>query len=177
MFVSPLTYLATILAGPASRAALTGAAPGRIKRLRMRLGTAPWTLGDLSEGELAAMGWACEICALAVIAARHPDRVLWLDFDEFLARPGAGLASVLRFLHGDAPSAVVEAMLRSPHLHRYSKAPEHPYDAALRRGILAQGLAENRVEIERGLRWLNETGSAHPIFANAARSAAAGRGL
>jgi hypothetical protein len=177
MFVSPLTYLATILAGPASRAALTGAAPGRIKRLRGRLGAAPWSVGDLSEGELAAMGWACEICALAAIAARHPERVRWLDFDEFLARPAAGLTSVLRFLHGEAPHARVETMLRGPHFHQYSKAPEHPYDAEVRRRILAEGLAENRVEIERGLRWLNDVGNAHPGFASAARSAAAGRGF
>ena len=172
MFVSPMTYMTTILAGPASRGALRGEAVGRLERLRRRLGEAPWTLGGLTEGELAAMSWACEIRALADAADRYPGRVLWLDFDDFLARPAAGLAAALNRLHGEAPPALIETLLSGPHLTRYSKAPEHPYDPGLRRRILAQGRIEHRLELERGVAWLNAAGTRYPLIADAARAAA-----
>lgn len=175
MFVSPQTYMATILAGPATRAELGSASPSRLARLEGSLGATGWRLEDLSPGELAAMGWACEISALAEVARQFPTRVSWLDFDGFLARPGAGLSAVLRHLHADAPDAAVRAMLASPYLGRYSKATEFPYDAAMRRQVLEEGARRHGMEIERGLAWLNAAGTAHPAIAEAARAAADAR--
>ncbi len=40
-------------------------------------------------------------------------------------------------------------------MRRYSKAPEHAYDAALRREVLNQARALNAAEIRRGLAWLD----------------------
>ena len=177
MYVSPRVYLATILGGPNSRVELKITAPTRLARLHRRLGRSAWRLGDLGEGEMAAMGWACEVMALAAVAAAFPDRVLWLDFEAFLARPAEALTAVLRRLHGDAREDEVAAMLRSPDLGRYSKAPEHAYDADLRRRVLAQARAEHGEDIERGVAWLNAAGSAHRAIGDAARMlAAAARG-
>jgi len=46
---------------------------------------------------------------------------------------------------------------------RYSKAPEYPYDAALRREVLAAAAAEHRDEIARGLAWLERMAARLPL--------------
>ena len=38
-------------------------------------------------------------------------------------------------------------------MRRYSKAPEHAYDLALRNDVLAAARAEHGEEIRRGMRW------------------------
>lgn len=173
MFVAPRVYLATILGGPNSRLELKAATPMRLARLHRRLGRAVWRVEDLGEGEMAAAGWACEIMALAATAGAYPSHALWLDFEAVLARPAEMLAAALGHLRGDARPEEVAAMLRAPDLGRYSKAPEHPYDADLRRRVLAQARREHGDEIERGIAWLDAAGAAHRILGDAVRMAAA----
>jgi hypothetical protein len=48
-------------------------------------------------------------------------------------------------------------MLDGPDMRRYSKAPEHAYDAVLRRDVLNEARAMHRTEIRRGLAWLDRT--------------------
>jgi hypothetical protein len=155
MFVSPESYIATILGGPNSRQEAKLLAPGRLRRLHRRIGDEVWQLADLSEGEVLALAWACEMSALAQAADSSDGRVFRVDFDRFLADPAALLLSVLR--HFDIPAAATEvrAILEGPDMRRYSKAPEHAYDAALRRDIMSQARAMNAAEIRRGLAWLD----------------------
>ena len=155
MFVSPESYIATILGGPNSRQEAKLLAPGRLRRLHRRIGAAVWQLEDLSEGEVLALAWACEMLALAQAADSSGGRVFRVDFDRFLADPAALLLAVLR--HFDIPAAAtdVHAILEGPDMRRYSKAPEHAYDAALRREVLNQARALNAAEIRRGLAWLD----------------------
>lgn len=176
MFVSPMTYMETILGGPNSRLELGALASRRLARLARRLGGPVWRGETLSEGELAAMSWICEILCLTEVAAGFEGRVLWMDFDVFLARPTERLAGALSHLHGQASETVASAMARGPHLGRYSKAPEHAYDADLRRTVLAGARAEHGDEIERGVAWLNAAADAHPMIAAAIRVVAAARG-
>ncbi len=174
MFAAPQAYIAGILAGPASRREMNLLAGSRLARLDRRVG-AGWRLEALGEGERAAMSWACELMGLAALAERSAGgTVLWIDFDRFLDDPRAGLQRALRHLHGAAVPAEIEAMMSGPELRRYAKAPEHAYDAALRRRVLAQGHAAFREPIAEGLAWLNTLGAAWPPFAAAARAAAAG---
>ncbi len=174
MFAGPQAYIAGILAGPASRREMNLMAGSRLARLDRRAG-AGWRLEALDEGERAAMSWACELMGLASFAeGAAGDAVLWIDFDRFLVDPRAGLARALRHLHGSADPAEVEGMIAGPELGRYAKAPEHPYDAALRRRVLAEAQAAFREPIARGLAWLNTLGNAWPSFAAAARAAASG---
>ena len=172
MFVSPQVHIATRLAGPASRAELPVATVGWLDRLHRRLGGAFWRLESLSEGERAALGWACELCALAKLTEQFRTRVQWLDFERFLAQPAAALGGLLGFLRGGPVEGEIATMLRSGELSRYSKAPEFHYDARTRREVIEQGLRTHGVEIERGIAWLNAAGNAHPIIARAATEAA-----
>ena len=95
MFVSPESYIATILGGPNSRQEAKVLAPSRLRRLHRHMGVEIWQLPLLSEGEVLALAWACEMTALAQ-ATTAGRRVLRLNFDHFLANPGALLSTVLR---------------------------------------------------------------------------------
>jgi hypothetical protein len=154
MFVSAESYIATILGGPNSRQEAKMLAPSRLRRLHRRLGSEIWRLEQLSEGEVLALAWACEMTALAEAANAGGARVLRLDFDRFLAEPVL-LATVLQHFGIDAGMSEVQAILRGPHLSRYSKAPEHAYDAALRREVLNEARALHGEQIRRGLVWLD----------------------
>jgi hypothetical protein len=167
MTAAPEIYMATILGGPASRQELRATAQSRLRRLHRRVGANPWRLYDMSEGERVAMSWACEMAGLAEAARQHPGRVLWLDFERFLGDPAAGLAAALNHLHGEAPQADLQSMLLSPLFGRYSKGPEHAYDARLRRQVLDQARAEHAGELAKGLAWLERAGREAPVVGEA----------
>jgi hypothetical protein len=158
MFVSPESHIATILGGPNSRQEARILASGRSRRLQRRIGGEAWQRASLSEGEALALGWACETSALALAANAAGARVLRLDFDRFLADPLL-LLPVLQHFGIDASLSEVHAILRGPHMQRYSKAPEHAYDAALRRDVLNEARALHGEEIRRGLAWLDRAAS------------------
>jgi prolyl 4-hydroxylase len=166
MTAAPETYIATILGGPNSRVELQTAAADRLARLTRRLGPIE-NLASLSEGEVAAMSWASEMAALRAIDAAALGRVLWIDFDRFLADPRTGLAQVLNHLHGRADAAIVEQIAASPYFQRYSKAPEYGYGADVRREVLEGARREHADEIRRGLAWLD----AHPAVKGPAGAA------
>jgi hypothetical protein len=163
--VAPETYLATILAGPASRVELEQVTPARLARLNRRLGGEAWRASDLSEGERAAMGWACEMAGLTAASQAHPAACLWLDFETLLARPREALSAALGHLRGEAPPRLVEALAASPYFGRYSKAPEYGYSPDLRRQVLDQARAEHGAELRRGLAWLERAASGYPLIA------------
>jgi hypothetical protein len=154
MVVPAETYLATILGGPNSRRETKILCANRLRRLHRRIGREAWRLESLSEGETVAVSWACEMSALAHAASVAGERVLRLDFDEFLADPTRHLRSALRHFNIDATGAELDAIFRGPHMGRYSKAPEDAYDAALRGAVLKQARASHAAEIKRGLSWL-----------------------
>lgn len=166
MTAAPENYLATILGGPNSRVELRQAAPARLARLARRLGAETQPPDALSEGELAAMSWACEMTALAAADVGAPGRAMWLDFDAFLGAPTVGLGRALRHLHGEADPGLVEQLAGSAYFQRYSKAPEYAYGPDVRRGVLAAARREEAAEIRKGLAWL-ERAAAHPQVAAA----------
>ena len=155
MYVAPETYLATILGGPNSRQEARLLAPSRLRRLQRRIGMAGWELTSLSEGEMLALSWACEMSALAEAVHAGSDRALPLNFDQFLGRPAPILMAVLGHFGIDATEEEVRAILGGPDMYRYSKAPEHAYDADLRHEVLNEARAAHGSEIRRGLLWLD----------------------
>jgi hypothetical protein len=154
MYVSPESYLATILGGPNSRQEAKMLAPSRLRRFHRRVGRDAWRLELLSEGEMLALAWACEMSALAQAKRAAGERALRVDFDHFLAQPAAVLFAVLRHFDIEATSGQVDAIIAGPDMRRYSKAPEHAYDAALRLEVLNEARATHAAEIGRGLAWL-----------------------
>jgi hypothetical protein len=166
MHAPAVTYLRSILGGPNSRVESRTLAPSRLARLRARL--APAAIPEpRSEGEVIAMSWLTEMTSLCEAARRFPARVRWLDFDCFLADPATGLATVFTGL-GLAPDPrAISAALSGPLLHRYSKAPEHAYDAALRRAVLEAAEQEHGAEVRAGVRWLSGLAGSHRLVDDA----------
>lgn len=155
MYVTPESYLATILGGPNSRREAKMLMPSRLRRLHRRVGQAAWRLESLSEGETLALGWACEMSALAQARRAVGERALPLDFDQFLADPPSHLFAALRHLDIDATAGDVNEILQGPDMRRYSKAPQYAYDAALRLEVQSEARAIHGAEISRGLAWLD----------------------
>lgn len=175
VFSSPLAYLRCILGGPNSRVESRTLAPSRLARLRSRLGS-DGSPEPQSEGEAIAMSWLSEMTALRRTAAGFGPRILWVDFDAFLAAPAAGLDRILRALGAAPELREIEALLAGPWLRRYSKAPEHAYDAALRRMVLESADREHGAEVRRGMEWLERLAGRHPEV-GAALGATAGQDM
>lgn len=152
MYVSPESYLATILGGANAPQEARMLAPGRQARLQRRLGV---DIAAPGIGEMVAMSWACEMTALLEARAVAGERALLLDFDSFLARPADLLAQAVLHLGIPASAQNIRNAIDGPEMRRYSKAPEYAYDAALRRDVLDQARATSGPEIRRGLSWLD----------------------
>lgn len=146
------TYLASILGGPNSRQEARMLAPMRLARLQKRAGDLP---PAESEGEIIAMGWACEMTALK---AAQSERALQLDSDAFFAEPAAALRACFDHFSVDVMDKEIAAIVSGPDMRRYSKAPEHAYDVTSRNEALNAAGAEHGEEIRRGLRWLERAG-------------------
>ena len=166
MFTPALAYLRCIMGGPNSRLESQALAPSRLARLRKRLGGAP-TADPRSEGEWIAMSWLCEMVCLEAAARHFASRVVWIDFDEFLATPREGLEAVLKALGADVDPKETAGLLAGPLMRRYSKAPQYAYDAALRQEVLAAAEREHAAQIRQGMAWLEALAASHPIIAEA----------
>jgi len=165
MYTQPLQYLRGILAGANSRAETRQLAPARLERLRGRLGEGEWRAALRSEGEYIAMSWLCEMTALGRAAARFEREVLWVDFDAFLGEPHARLDGIFRALGARLAAGEIAALIEGPLMRQYSKAPEHAYDARLRREVLQCADREHGHEIRRGMQWLERVAARHPQIA------------
>jgi hypothetical protein len=165
--VAPETYLATIFGGANSRRECATLLPSRVQRLARRVGIDVRKLANLREGEAIALTWACEATALAQAARRSGTRVLQIDFQTFLADPQAMLLAALKHLEVPANSSQVETIIAGPLMGRYSKAPEHAYDTAIRAAVLDEARALYGDQIRLGLAWLDDMAAQVPALGEA----------
>jgi hypothetical protein len=165
VFTDPLSFLRGILAGPNSRTEARQLSPARLGRLVRRFGAGEWRPDARAEGEWIAMSWLCEMTALNQTAVRFPSRVRWVNFDTFLGEPLSGLRAIFRALGSEPGASEIEALVSGPLMRQYSKAPEHAYDAALRRAVLASADHEHGEEIRRGMQWLTQVARRSPLAA------------
>lgn len=158
-------YVATLLAGRNSLADLRGHGPGRMRRLQSRLDSSLAPLHTLSAGELAAMSWLTETLNQLDTLRRVPDRVVAVDFDDFLADVAGGLERIVGHLQLPCDPQRVRELARGPVLSRYSKSPDAEYSPELRRQLLDQARQQHGDEIRRGQRWLEELAKSQPVVA------------
>ena len=156
---APVAYLRTILAGPASRQEAEALAGARQARLERRLRA---EVEVRTPGERILMGWLAEVLSLAALAELYPERCLWLDFDRLLATPAAVLERNFLHLGVDPAGLDVAGLVEGPIMRRYSKAPEHAYDAALRRQLLEEAGRDEALEVKRAMAWLQRMADTHP---------------
>lgn len=156
-------YLATLLAGQNSPVDLRGHGPGRIRRLQSHVAAALTPLHGLSIGELAAMSWLAESWTQHDAIKRFNDRIIPVDFEQFLSDVAGGMERILGHLDLPQDSRYLSEVAHSPVLTRYSKAAEHAYSPQVRAEILNESRVRNREEIRRGMSWLEALAKSDPV--------------
>lgn len=146
MFVKPETFLPALLDG--SMSDISNHAKARFDRLQRKGILSCVALSDLSPGECVAMSWLSEMISLKQVAKTFPDRVCWLDFDEFLERPKLNLQRCCS--HFDITTDI-DSLLTGPIMQRYAKKTEVQYDASFRSRLLDAARDKFQDEIKRGL--------------------------
>lgn len=166
MYATPQAYIASILAGENSLKELQMLAASREARIAGRV--RQLDQARESPAHLAAAAWACEMSSLESAAEQMQDRqVAWLDFDRALKAMPHELARAAAFLGCDAQPALVDAIATGPLIRRYSKALEYDYSASLRRDLIADATARNRVDIADALAMLHSASETSPLLARA----------
>lgn len=166
------TYLATLLSGQNSAIDLRGHGPGRMRRLQARAPVPLAPLQDLSIGELAALGWLVETASQQDALRRFSDRVMAVDFDGFLAAVADSMDRILVHFGLPGDTRFLAGLAASPVLRSYSKAPELPFTAGDRAGMLRESRRDNAAEIIKGMAWLDRLARADDALA----AVVAGRG-
>lgn len=164
--VSPARYIETILAGENSRQELAVLASQRLRRLHARLGAPEWQLWELSEPVRAAMSWLSEMLTLEEARASAPGaHIHWVDFDDFLQEPAKHLLDMARFFAVDADAETIAALVESPIMTQYSKAPEHGYSRDVRESLLGEARTAYANGIAEALTWLKDAADRHAAVA------------
>ena len=167
LFVSPESYMATILAGAAAREEAKTLVVERLNRLHRRVGREIWQASSLSEGEALAAAWATEMTALVEAQRVAGARALPLDFNRFLEQPHEQLTRAFHHFDCDVAPDKIGEILSGPHMQRYAKAPEHAYSPELRRELLDEARKANASEIAKGLAWLERAAKEAPEIGEA----------
>jgi hypothetical protein len=147
-------YLATLLAGRNSPMDLRGHGPARIRQLRTRVGAELRPLHALSLGELAALSWLTETWNQRDAVRLAGERVLAVDFEQFLANTVGGVERLLQWFGLANQVGRAAEIARSPVMTRYSKAVEFEYSPQTRAQLLNESRRIHRDEIQRGLAWI-----------------------
>ena len=150
----PETHIATLLAGENALLDLKGFAQLRLQRLRQKTGL-DIQLNQMSLGELAALSWLSEATSLTDSLASYAEKILLLQFEEFISDSAESLLRVVQFLEIPASTQELEKALGSSVLQTYSKAPEHQYNADTRATILANSRTRFGKEIGAALAWID----------------------
>lgn len=157
-------YVATLLAGENSILDLRGHGAERMRRLK-RFGMDQTTpLHSMSAGELAGLAWLTETLTQLKLAERFSERVLAIDFDEFLTSLPSTLSHVCSHFELDAPSSFATNAPRSPVLSAYAKAPDIAYSPGLRMTLLNQARQQRRGEIAQGEAWVRASLTRSPAL-------------
>lgn len=145
------SWLAALLAPDEPSADLMRGARVRLSRLAALCGEDPGVrLHALSPGELAALSWLAEAATLARLAKAEPDRMIALDFEDFLARPASVLMTIARHFGLNWSDGNAEALVLSPLMQRYSKSPDQGFTPDDRAALQAESAARNASEIAKG---------------------------
>ncbi|MFL6768620.1 MAG: hypothetical protein ACJ8FH_02505 [Sphingomicrobium sp.] len=164
MFAGARSYIETILAGENSVKELHALAEFRGQRMVGRLPP----MVTPTDAHRAAQAWACEMTALEGAAEAMPDRAIaWLDFDDFLARPGELLDEMAGYLGLDPGHDEVERIVSGPLMRRYSKDIAFEYSPDLRRELQREARAMHAADIESALAMLDDAGQSSGLLRRA----------
>jgi len=161
LYTKPRSFMAGILSGENSRKELAARSMMRSKRLAERGAHLP---APLSEADMAAAAWACEMIALEATE----DRVVrWADFDRTLDDLPGSLRNFADFFGFEASDERLREIATGPLTRRYSKAMGHEFSAGLRSEILAEAGRRFRADIDAALAMLERAAETAPLLRRA----------
>jgi hypothetical protein len=152
MYVPVTTFLPGLLDGAMTD--IVQEASFRLARVQKRGFLVGLNVSDLSAGQCVAMNWLAEMISLAETARTFPERILWVDFDQFLDQPESQLNRCLNHFRLTADAVTI---LSGSMMQRYAKKPEVQYDSSFRAKLLEQSAKKYQSEIARGLDWLHQS--------------------
>jgi hypothetical protein len=117
----------------------------------------------LSPEQLAVIAWLTSMHFLLEAHRQHPDRTRLLNFEEFLADPAQRLPATADFLALDVAAEVLSAHYAGISAH-YSKSPDRPYSADIRRRTLDDARQKQAKRILRAMRWAEKLVLAVPAL-------------
>ncbi len=168
LYVPPRRYIATIMAGEASRQELAHLSGQRLTRLHSNIDAEPLRLWDMDAPMRAAMSWATEMTSLVqAFGGEDSDDVKWINFDTFLQDPQESLSQITGFFGYKHDAAQITSLVNGPVMRQYSKAPEHDYSADLRAELLREAETQYAGAITEAMNWLDEAGSQYPLLGKA----------
>lgn len=144
-------YLATLLREPGLRHGVRLAAGDWIHDIVAVLGGGTPVLGELDDGELAALNWCAAQLAFARARKCGGARVIGWRFDDFLAEPEERLTQLAAHFGLAAGTGDIHRALSSQWLRRYAKDPRYPFDAAARTRDLTAAKTQYAAEIRGGI--------------------------
>ena len=165
LYLSLENYLATMLRAGGSRTDTETHARSRLQDLLALSGPeSDLRLYQLSLPQRAVVNWLSCVALFSTARASHAERLLLLDFDDFLRSPESELLALARFFGSSTDPEEIANALGSGVMNRYAKAPEHAYSAELRARELNDSRQRFSAEIRHGLGWAETMLSAHPAL-------------
>lgn len=121
----------------------------------MEFGLGPEELLQLSDLQVAALGWLAQERIFAGLQQRLPGRVRMLDSDVLMADPATALQAVAEAMHLRLAAARIDAIVAGPAFTRHSKSGGR-FDAAARAAERDSGLLLHAEEISMVLGWAQQ---------------------
>lgn len=168
--MAPETYITTLLGSDSYVTDLMGGAKPRMKSLIEATGASLAPLHTLSAGEIAAMTYTAEMISMQHAAEVGADRIMRVDFDRYLKRPGETLKNIVAHLGRSVDDQTISDVLANPILGRYSKATDYAFSAGERQERLRASKAANHDEIAKGMAWLISFARDNSMSADALRA-------
>lgn len=157
------SYITAVLAASGGVPDLNAFAEARSLRLSSLLGEPPPR--PEGPGELAALAWLVE--RLTQLTAQKADgaRMLEIDFESLLADLEQTMARIAAHFRIDASAASITALVSSPVLTRYSKAPHRlGFSPAHRAALMEKARQIHGAEIRKGLALLDRFRKQYPFL-------------
>ena len=120
-------------------------------------------LAALGDAEQFALNWLTGMLHFQRAREQMPERVLSLEFEDFLAQPAANLEQAARFLGLD-PAGVAQAV-GGPLMKSYGKNPSIPFDAAERQREMEESRRVAGSEIRNGMVFAERLCNEMPMLA------------
>lgn len=152
LYIPLESYLATMLADSASGGDLKGQARKRmLDWLKIDTDT-DLAIHALDNPRLAALSWLTSMNYMLAAMRQHTERLLMVDFEEFLADPPGHLDRIAAFLGlREESRSIVEGYAGIA--GRYSKNPDAPFGAGERSRKLNLSREKRAGDIKEGIMW------------------------